>query len=273
MRNTPQTGMNAVSQDEPGWATLVADSDDWSFRNGKLYHRNAPPPKSVERTHSGIGQWIVKNCYAVTKTNSHSREALQQTLRLLDAPGRWGLNLGAANTSLHSRLLNLDLFDAPNVHIISDGGKLPFADGSIDVVVSQEVLEHIQDPFSAIAEIARVLKPGGQFYCQVPFIIGYHPGPTDFWRFTREAFSFLFRAPEWEIQDLQTSLGHGSGFYRILVEFIATTISAAWGKLYQPAKGLAAVLFYPLQWFDVLTPLSPAQDRIPGGYYCVVRKK
>ena len=262
-----------MSPDEPEWAYVIAASSDWSFRAGKLYHRASPVPKSMDKPRSELGNMIVRSCYAVTKTNAPSRKALQDTLHILDAPEKWGLNLGAANTRLHTRLLNLDLFDAQNVQVISDGGLLPFKDSSLDVVVAQEVLEHIYDPFSAIAEVARVLKPGGTFYCQVPFIIGYHPGPTDFWRFTRESFSFMFRDPCWEIQEVNPSLGHGSGFYRIFVEFMAVTSSAIWGKLYQPTKGLCAVLFYPLQWFDALIPSTPAKDRIPGGYYCVVRKK
>lgn len=49
-----------------------------------------------------------------------------------------------------------------------DATKLPFADGSFDVVITSEVLEHIQDDVSAIAEMVRVLKPGGHFAATVP---------------------------------------------------------------------------------------------------------
>ena len=42
-----------------------------------------------------------------------------------------------------------------------DATQLPFADGSFDVVITSEVLEHIQDDVAAIAEMVRVLKPGG----------------------------------------------------------------------------------------------------------------
>ena len=46
--------------------------------------------------------------------------------------------------------------------------RLPFADGSFDVVITSEVLEHIQDDVAAIAEMVRVLQPGGMFAATVP---------------------------------------------------------------------------------------------------------
>ena len=49
-----------------------------------------------------------------------------------------------------------------------DATKLPFADGSFDRVITSEVLEHIQDDVAAIAELVRVLKPGGTFAATVP---------------------------------------------------------------------------------------------------------
>jgi len=45
---------------------------------------------------------------------------------------------------------------------------LPFSDGSFDLVVCSEVLEHLHDYKDAIKEINRVLKPGGQFLASVP---------------------------------------------------------------------------------------------------------
>ena len=45
----------------------------------------------------------------------------------------------------------------------SEAAELPFADGSFDAVVACLVFEHIDDVDGAIAEVARVLRPGGQF--------------------------------------------------------------------------------------------------------------
>lgn len=49
-----------------------------------------------------------------------------------------------------------------------DATRLPFADESFDVVITSEVLEHIQGDVDALAEMARVLKPGGRFAATVP---------------------------------------------------------------------------------------------------------
>ncbi len=45
----------------------------------------------------------------------------------------------------------------------ADARRLPFADGSFRSVVSISTLEHIPDPELVLAEVARVLRPGGQF--------------------------------------------------------------------------------------------------------------
>jgi len=49
-----------------------------------------------------------------------------------------------------------------------DARRLPFADATFDVVITSEVLEHVQDDVAAIAEMVRVLKPGGRFAATVP---------------------------------------------------------------------------------------------------------
>lgn len=49
-----------------------------------------------------------------------------------------------------------------------DALALPFNDGSFDRVIASEVLEHIPDDASAMAELARVLRPGGTMAVTVP---------------------------------------------------------------------------------------------------------
>lgn len=48
-------------------------------------------------------------------------------------------------------------------YLRSAAGGLPLATGSFDAVVACLVFEHIDDPDTAIAEVARVLRPGGRF--------------------------------------------------------------------------------------------------------------
>ena len=67
-----------------------------------------------------------------------------------------------------SRLVGVDIEPAvlanplvDEAHVIDDGGRLPFADASFDLVLADWVFEHLQDPASAVREIDRVLRPGG----------------------------------------------------------------------------------------------------------------
>jgi len=48
---------------------------------------------------------------------------------------------------------------------------LSFADNAFDLIVSNDVLEHVNDPQLAIKEMQRVLKPGGQVLMSVPFYV------------------------------------------------------------------------------------------------------
>lgn len=50
----------------------------------------------------------------------------------------------------------------------ADATRLPFADHTFDKIICSEVLEHIQDYHAVLAEIKRVLKPGGLLAITVP---------------------------------------------------------------------------------------------------------
>jgi SAM-dependent methyltransferase len=51
---------------------------------------------------------------------------------------------------------------------VADARCLPFEDAAFDVVIAAEVLEHIPDDAGAIAELSRVLRPGGRLAVTVP---------------------------------------------------------------------------------------------------------
>lgn len=59
--------------------------------------------------------------------------------------------------------LNLQLRNLSGNLTLGDAAKLPFADNTFDKVVSLGVLHHTPDTEVCIAEVLRVLKPGGQF--------------------------------------------------------------------------------------------------------------
>ena len=61
---------------------------------------------------------------------------------------------------------------------------LPFNDNSFDLITSNMVIEHLQDPLVQFKEIARILRPGGTFIFHTPNIYGY---PNIFGRFIPES--------------------------------------------------------------------------------------
>lgn len=68
-----------------------------------------------------------------------------------------------------------------------------FEDEAFDVIFMIEVLEHVQSPKRAVAELRRVLKEGGVLLLSTPFVFGVHDAPHDFFRYTRHGLELLLR--------------------------------------------------------------------------------
>ncbi len=66
-----------------------------------------------------------------------------------------------------ARVVRLDI-EAESAQVLGDLQRLPVKDRSLDVVVCSHVLEHVPDDRRALAEIHRVLRPGGRAYVMVP---------------------------------------------------------------------------------------------------------
>ncbi len=90
-------------------------------------------------------------------------------------PGARVVGVDVARADLAAARERLELHDRLNAHgtgrwdlCAADGLRLPFADGRFDLVVCAEVLEHVRIDGCVLAEIARVLRPGGDLAVSVP---------------------------------------------------------------------------------------------------------
>lgn len=63
-----------------------------------------------------------------------------------------------------------------------DGRTIPLQDASFDVVYSNQVFEHVRHPDIVLAEIRRILRPGGAFIGSVSALEPYHS--LSYWSFT-----------------------------------------------------------------------------------------
>jgi len=224
-------------------------------------------PINTER----IRRRFVELVYADHNRQPRVREALGRVLASIPREGV-GLNVGAGRSRVDPKVLNLDIAVGADVDILAKAQSLPIRSDAVDVIVSQETLEHVAEPFEAIAEINRVLKPGGLLYLQLPFTIGYHPGPDDFWRFTREGIEQLVSSCGLRVLVVDVAVGASTGFYRVAVEYFAVLLSLPMRRSYLPIKAALALTLYPLKYLDRVTDLSPETDRVAGGYFVVATK-
>lgn len=206
--------------------------------------------------------------------HNHSKSVKENLHALLEQiePGQVGLNVGAGYSRLHPQVKNLDIHDGPNIDYVGSAENLPFANNSFNLIITQETLEHVSNPFMAMGEISRILKPGGKLYCQLPFIIGFHPGPNDYWRFTDQGIKELVKHSGLKIKSSGITVGGASGFYRVSVEFWSILFSFGRAPFYKAFKAMFAILLYPIKLLDILFDHSPGKDRIAGGYFVIAQK-
>lgn len=191
--------------------------------------------------------------------------------------GRFGdsdltVNIGAGLPRLHPLMKNLDIGPGEGVDIVGSVLDLPFDSDSVGLVVCQEVLEHVSHPFLAMKEIHRVIKPGGVAFVQLPFILGDHPCPDDYWRFTRQGIVELAQQAGFTDVKQEVTVGSANGFYRVGVEFFAILLSLPLPRIYRYTKGAAALFLYPLKWLDRLMNRHPQAHRVAGGFFIVATK-
>jgi SAM-dependent methyltransferase len=91
------------------------------------------------------------------------------------------------------RYIGCDMREGIGVDRVEDIHALSFAEGSVGTVLILETLEHVENPFLAIAEIFRVLRPEGLVVASCCMDFPVHEHPADYWRLTPQGFDLLLR--------------------------------------------------------------------------------
>jgi 2-polyprenyl-3-methyl-5-hydroxy-6-metoxy-1,4-benzoquinol methylase len=83
-----------------------------------------------------------------------------------------GLTAQVCGVDLDERVIQNPFLDEGKV---SDAGEIPYPDASFDVVISDNVMEHLDRPEEVFREICRVLRPGGKLMFKTPNRTHYMP--------------------------------------------------------------------------------------------------
>lgn len=144
--------------------------------------------------------------------DDHRTPAYHESLEALVAalgPGERILSVGGGPMRQIPPLLNLNIAQHPNVDVVGDAHHLPFADAALPAVFCEAVLEHLEDPVRAVAEMHRVLRPGGLALAVTPFLVAFHGYPSHFQNFTDKGHELLFTRAGFELLRSGPCVGPG----------------------------------------------------------------
>lgn len=192
--------------------------------------------------------------------------------RLFHVDGRAAsvLNVGGGpkRYSPHEICMNLDTFF--NVNAVGDAHNIPFMDDTFDSVFANAVLEHVYDPRKVADEMRRVLKPGGLFYAEIPFLFFFHGYPNDFQRLTREGVRRLVDG----LADVEIGItcGAASAMVQSLNVFCNLLLPSRPALVRKAFNGVYRWLLFPVKYLDIPLNRRPDSHVLAGGFYVFGRK-
>jgi SAM-dependent methyltransferase len=135
----------------------------------------------------------LKSAFSIVDTSAVSSNNYDSDMLALIDRSRLVLDCGAGFRPVYyENVVNFEIVDYPSTDVLGVGEVLPFKDAVFDAVISNAVLEHVQDPWRCAAEIVRVLKPGGELFCSVPFLQPLHGYPHHYFNMTASGLKAVF---------------------------------------------------------------------------------
>jgi len=120
-----------------------------------------------------------------------------------------------------SAYVGVDMVENPVAELLGPIEALPVEDGSFDVVLCTQVLEHCDDPAQAVKELRRVTAPGGRVLASTHGTWVYHPSPQDYWRWTHTGLERLFHQNgEWASVEVRAAQGTAATLTMILATYL-----------------------------------------------------
>ena len=120
-----------------------------------------------------------------------------------------------------SQWIYLDRGLARSPSVCGDAVHLPILPVVFDAIVCLEVLEYVWTPASALAEIHRVLKPGGALVLSTPFLHRVDAA-DDYWRFTEPALRRLLHESGFEVVQCRAQ----GGAFAVAASVLRSVVSA-----------------------------------------------
>ena len=181
------------------------------------------------------------------------------------------IDVGSGPRRFGDEFINLDIFPFPEVDIVADATHLPFADNSIPALVSEAVLEHVENPSIVTSELVRVLKPGGFLYVSIPFMTPYHASPDDFTRWTTSGLRYLFK--DLEIVESGVRSGPASAVLMFFVYWLGVVFSFGSKKTAPFITHVLMLAVGPFKFLDFLFYWMPGADTVAAHLYIMARKR
>jgi SAM-dependent methyltransferase len=101
---------------------------------------------------------------------------------------------------------------------VCDLSAIPVEDGRFDHVLLTQVLEHLPEPGRVLAELHRVLAPGGRLWLTAPLFYAEHQAPYDFYRYTQYGMRHVLETAGFEVVSLEWMEGYlGTLSYQVRV--------------------------------------------------------